>query len=214
MNQRHARNLQDDRRLGNLWERNFCLLASAHGYVFTPHQFKRDGSASAYCLLDGKWHVMTLPDITIWTAPGQHHEVKHKAPTKHGCFGLEQYRFEALLWFTETTGQRVFYTIHDHSLNGGRESNHNKLEHWVTVDVAALRTGFFRTFQGTSYVRGEPKTVPIHYWKTNLWQPLRQIWDVSNASEIVPALDEAFPFEQKSLSQGFLPGLAPVKKHW
>ena len=166
----HCVDLESDRKLGALWERKFCELAAHFGRVFTAHQLNRLGAACAAGL--GVNHLL-LPDITLWSAPGEHHEIKHKAPTELGCFGLEQYRFAALLQFARLTGQRVFYTIHDHSRAGGRTATVIRLEDWVESEVRSLE-GQQELAWGLSWVNGESKRVPICYWSAKLFAPLAQ----------------------------------------
>lgn len=174
---KHCGNLKADRKLGELWERNFCKLAARHGLTFTPMQIGRAESAQAYSIQNGKWNSLTLPDITVWTAPGQHHEIKHKNPTSHGSFGLEVYRFNALIAFAQETGQDVMYTIHNHDLCGGRNTTVNKIEHWFTVNVLDLPGRHsFLSKNGSSYVSGVKTKVPIFYWQTDLWTPLAEYW--------------------------------------
>ena len=109
-------NLVADSTLGQYWERQFCCMAANFGFMFSPLQIGRSTSAMAY---KGKaFNCFTLPDITIWTFPGQHHKIKHKNPT-HTCeFGLEVYRFDALVAFAQETRQDVMYTIDNHDLAG------------------------------------------------------------------------------------------------
>lgn len=171
----HCKDNVADRKLGEGWERQFCLLAAAVGKSFTPMQIGRDGSAMAFSK-NGRWNKYTLPDVTVWTAPGEHHEIKHKNPTKNGMFGLEVYRFNALLWFAKETQQDVMYTIHNHDLAGGREIEVNKLDHWITANILALNDSWAYTANGYSYINGERKETQIYYWPTNLWQPLAAYW--------------------------------------
>jgi hypothetical protein len=173
----HCSDNAADRTVGAYWERRFCELAAARGFVFSPLQIGRRGSAAAYRRgADGKrWHIFTLPDVTIWSAPGQHHEIKHKEPTRRGEFGLEQYRFEALLDFQAVTQQAVLYTIHNHAHAGGREVMQNRAEDWFTADVRELR-GKWSSSRGNSWVNGEKKQCVIYYWSAGLWQPLASLW--------------------------------------
>jgi hypothetical protein len=137
-------------------------------------QLGRSASAAAWWGGHGKWRSLTLPDITIWTAPGQHHEIKHKSPTASGLFGLEVYRFDALLAFANETQQAVYYTIHNHALAGGRDVKRNILAHWCTANVRDLvgRQAFTRP--GSTYISGVRKdNIDIHYWPVALWQPLK-----------------------------------------
>lgn len=179
----HCTDNRADRALGMTWERHFCELAATHGLVFSPLQIGRADSACAFWKEGQKWHSLTLPDVTIWTAPGQHHEIKHKAPTRDGCFGLEVYRFMALLSFARTTGQAVHYTIHNHALAGGRDSNVNNLDDWMTAEVRSLNGHWSRQqANGTSWIGGaRHEGVSIYYWPSALWQPLGMLWGALKA---------------------------------
>ncbi len=173
----HGNNLKQDRALGEQWERNFCRWAFVYKKSFTPMQIGRTESAIAWETRDHKYNPYTLPDITVWTSPGEHHEIKHKNPTRHNSFGLEAYRFEALLWFSCETQQRVMYTIHNHDLSGGRNSLVDKLNHWATIDVKDLNNKWIMVRPGPSYMNGKKKIVPIYYWSIDLWMPLKEFWD-------------------------------------
>lgn len=177
----HCSDNKADRSIGAIWERHFCELAARHGLMFSPLQLAKQGAAVAYWRKEKRWHSLTLPDVTIWTAPGQHHEIKHKEPTKYGQFGLEVYRFDALLSFAETTGQKVYYTIHNHALAGGREVTVNRLEHWITAEVRALDHKWARKAEnGVSWVNGIRRdNVPIYYWPAELWKPLASLWTLA-----------------------------------
>jgi hypothetical protein len=153
-------------------------MAGERGLCFSPLQIGRPTSAQGYTIPAGgaSWKPFTLPDVTIWTAPGQHHEIKHKAPTPDGCFGLEVYRFRALLDFAAETQQAVFYTIHNHALNGGRDNQANYLAHWLTVNVMDLEGCHAKTQPGSSWVNGKRVDgIMIHYWRVTLWTPLAKV---------------------------------------
>lgn len=165
-----CKDLQGDRALGEYWERQFCEMMADIGKVFTPMQIGRDKSASAWGKQNGKWNHWTLPDVTIWTAPGEHHEIKHKNPDKKGRFGLEHYRLAALLAFAEETQQSVFYTIHNH--NGDRVSKVNRHEDWFTCCVKRMASATKTDGKATSYVNGVPTEVPCWYWKKELFTRL------------------------------------------
>lgn len=175
--------LESDRALGEKWERNFCKIAAQFGRSFTAHQIGRRRSAQAFFHQNGRYHPMTLPDITLWTAPGEHHEVKHKDQTKGGYFGLEKYRLEALTWFRQETKQRVFYTIHDYGDQRGLDRNERKLcqendaLHWVSCDVDELGKTVDRTEIGQSWVGGVARQVPICYWRSSRFVSTFWIWD-------------------------------------
>jgi hypothetical protein len=169
-------NLQMDRNVGTYWEKQFASLALERGFTFTTHQIGKNSSAVAECPRSGSPHILTLPDVTIWTAPGQHHEIKHKIPTRYGSYGLEVYRFNALLWFWKETGQSVYYTIHDYSWCGDKQNQECRIEDWRTASVEKLRGRQKLTKYGDSYVNGNRKTVEIHYWDMNLFRPLNDLW--------------------------------------
>jgi hypothetical protein len=173
----HCADLESDRALGARWEREFCKLAARKGRVFTPHQIGRNRSASAFSW-EGKWRSLVLPDITIWTRPGEHHEIKHKSPTKDGRFGLEDYRIRALKWFSDETGQRVYYTIHNH--NGNRDGTACRDDDWLTADINALWLAIERQdispLRFHSYVNGQRQGVLGWLWPINLWAPLQALW--------------------------------------
>lgn len=177
MTSNHSNNIEQDRALGVQWERNFCHWAFVYKKSITPMQIGRTGSAIAWETRDHKWKSYPLPDITIWTSPGEHHEIKHKNPTRHNCFGLEIYRFESLLWFSRETQQKVMYTIHNHDLSGGRDASINRLEDWITINIEDLHNKWKPPSFDTSYVDGQPKIVPIYYWSIDLWVSLKEFWD-------------------------------------
>lgn len=177
----HCSDLTGDRALGARWEREFCKLAALHGKMFTAHQIGRYRSAVAYSYSKGNgYHPLTLPDITLWTAPGEHHEIKHKNPTKSDCFGLEDYRLRALKWFSDETSQTVFYTIHNWDLAGERNGALNRIDDWVTITVGELSQatldGRAQKARYPSWVAGNKKVVDGWFWPTALWRPLVSIW--------------------------------------
>jgi hypothetical protein len=188
-----------DRELGNFWEREFCKLAAATGYAFTPMQIGLARSAQFYRRDGKKWKQYTLPDVVIWTFPGQHHEIKHKNPTPDGCFGnppmfgLEAYRYYALAEFAEIARQDVLYTIHNHDLSGGRNSKLNDIAHWMTARVTDLIDIDFVQLNGKTYVDGKKESgVKIFYWHIERWIPLHEYWQSSRA-KIEPGHNELIP---------------------
>lgn len=176
----HCKDNAADRILGQDWERNFCVMAGDYGKSFTPMQLKRDTSVVAHIKNGNGWKNYTLPDVTIWTAPGEHHEIKHKNPfddwTNGPSYGLEVYRFNALLWFAKETGQNVMYTIHNHNKAGGRDVKENNIEHWETANVLYLNNKWHTCRAGSSWVNGQRKEVDIYYWAITLWTPLSVFW--------------------------------------
>jgi hypothetical protein len=191
----HCANLSGDREVGAYWEREFCKLAARYGRSFTAHQIGREKSAVAWVRSGGAWNSWTLPDITLWTRPGEHHEIKHKDPCSWG-FGLERYRLEALRAFWEETGQSVYYTLHDYSRQpdssldyetqrrARKENPKSIAEHWVTAPVSELISPEPREEWGYSYVGGVKKRVPICYWPSSLFQPVVWLWRHEVARDI------------------------------
>lgn len=170
-----------DRETGAHWERQFCALAADFGLLFTPHQIGRPSqSAAAYGRGPGGWKTLLLPDVTVWSAPGEHHEIKHKNQTPNGMYGLEVYRLDALVRFANTTGQSVYYTIHDWEMAGARSSTErvgNDLRHWFVGDIAELSQRSTTTKRGWSYVNGQRKEVDIRYWTARRYfRPLGEVW--------------------------------------
>lgn len=175
---KHCSNLRADREIGDYWERQFCEMAAEIGLLFTPMQIGRNESAQAYGKNGKKWNTLTLPDVTVWTYPGQHHEIKHKNPTRFGSFGLEAYRLRALLNFARETQQDVMYTIHNHDFSGGRDSRENYLAHWLTVNVLELDGPWNYESFLSSWVNGVEKKVLQYFWPISMWVPLAEYWQV------------------------------------
>jgi hypothetical protein len=176
----HTRDNAADRETGEQCERDFCVLAGEYGYTFTPNQIGRNESATAYRKGEGKWNTLLLPDVVIWSAPGQHHEIKHKTTNQYGRYGLEEYRLDALVDFAAETQQSVYYTIHDWRLAGAensRERIESKLDHWFTADAIELADA--PKIVGNNhwtYVNGGQQKRPIWYWDAGLFTPLRDLW--------------------------------------
>ena len=179
---KHCSDNSGDRRIGRDWEERFCELVAQRGRSFTTHQIDKSGAALAISIDMEREKRRTLPDVSVWTFPTEHHEIKHKSPTKEGHFGLEVYRFDALRWFWLETGNDVMYTIHRHDWNGGRNVERNRIEDWVTISIAKMdqlinRGAAVRRFS-PSWVNGSRKdNVPMWYWHANLWAPLAHYWN-------------------------------------
>lgn len=173
----HCADNAGDRRLGAIWERAFCDLAAKAGRAVTPLQIEHKDGAALYYRFDGRaWHRYTLPDVAVWNHPGEYYEIKHKAATSGGLFGLEKYRFDALMDFAKLTRQGVYYAIHDHAMAGGRDSMTNEIAHWLVADVLVLDGRWKFASEMTSYVGGKSKRVPGYYWHRSLWRPLGELW--------------------------------------
>ncbi len=165
-----CQDLTGDRNMGEYWEREFCWEMARRGKAFTAMQIGRKTSAQWHRPQGRKLLHFCLPDVTIWTSPMEHHEIKHKTATHHGQYGLEKYRFEALLDFARETGQPVKYTIHDH--HGKRHKKEGVLADWITVDVMQLLDAEDGVYDGNSWVNSRKRRVPIMYWNATLWEPL------------------------------------------
>lgn len=179
-----------DREVGQHWESQFCRMARLYGKVFTPHQFGRPGESAMYYGgvgdLDGKTR-WTLPDITIWSSPGEHHEIKHKNRDQMGCYGLERYRLDALIRFANTTDQAVYYSIHDWEMAGAASSAEpveNDIDHWLVADVVMLARGCTRKADDWTYYNGGQRRMETWYWtgdadpsrRLRWFRPLAEIW--------------------------------------
>jgi len=178
----HCENNSADRELGYYWERQFCTMAYKYGKCFTPHQWGKDSSAMAF--VNSSLNKYTLPDITIWSCPGEHHEIKHKKPTSHNSIGLELYRYNALYEFSRITKQDVYYTIHNHDLSGGRDGKINNINHWFCAKIGTdlnLKNYAVRSI-GNSYVNSKGKSgIEILYWSMDLFYRLADVWHIVTA---------------------------------
>lgn len=165
-----------ERRLGKQWELAFCDLAQSYGLAYTEMQIGREGPAT---WKDKAGKVRTAPDITVWSSPGEHHEIKHKNPTRGGEYGFECHRFQALVEFRKEVKQSVFYTIHDWERSGAKSADEawpNLIGDWVTVEIGQL-IGKGREGETDSWVDGVmEKGVPIYYWPTWYWGSLAKVW--------------------------------------
>lgn len=177
-----------DRAIGQHWENQFCAMARLGGKFFTPHQFGRPTEPALFHGTDSfgktQW---TLPDITIWSAPDEHHEIKHKNPTKDGMYGLERYRLDALVRFANVTGQSVYYTIHDWEMagaDGAGDPVSNDISHWLVGEIGQLSHGCTRQGPGWTYYNGEMKKMPMWFWtadtsrKYRYFRPLAEVWEI------------------------------------
>jgi len=177
----HCEDIGGDRALGAAWEVRFCTLAADQGQLFTPHQHGRDKMAAAHYRVNGTKHRVTLPDVTIWSGAGEHHEIKHKKATDTGHYGLECYRFDSLLEFARRIDGLVYYTIHDHS-RLGKHSQLNELRDWRTCEInrllgATVYDPRVRKLSCGSWVNGvATPDVPQWFWPTDLFTPLGSLW--------------------------------------
>lgn len=166
----------------------FCRLAAEHGRVLTAHQIASPrGSASAWGgpITDGSVSRYLLPDVTVWSAPGEHHEIKHKNQTRDGCYGLELYRLEALVRWANTTGQSVYNTIHDWEHAGATDKwvdTPNRIEDWLCADVAVISKRSTKGGYEWSWRNGIWSWEEMRYWSAHIYfRPLAEIWSPSQA---------------------------------
>lgn len=196
----HCGNNEADRVVGDYWERRFMVIAAkGYGVAVSPHQIGRDKSAVFINHVNGSWNSWTLPDVVLWTAGTSHHEIKHKNPTPDGCFGLEEYRFDALVRFQKETQHDVMYTIHNHDMNPeGRNGKTNRIDHWMTAPITALINTATKQRMGPTYYGGGRAIKNILYWDIALWEPL-SAWMDRKYIKPGPILHE--PWDQSQSSQ-------------
>lgn len=170
----HCADNTGDRALGEYWERQFGVMVVKlrKDKLFTPHQWNKRGAAVAY----GLRKVMLLPDVTVWSFPGEHHEIKHKNPTPGGYFGLEEYRIEALCEFARNVAGDVLYTIHDWSLLGDRDDKRNRPADWATARVMELINSIDKQGVGPTYCNGTRTERNIYYWHKRRFTALMDFW--------------------------------------
>lgn len=179
----HCVDNERDRRVGEKWERRFCRWATVYGRSFTAHQIGRSASATWNRAGWAGSSTHPLPDVTVWTSPVEHHEIKHKAPFRldgQDVFGLEVYRFQALLAFANETRAPVYYTIHNHALSGGPSADVDDFGHWFTADVRDLADHDPLTIECPTWRSGRRvDREPTHVWPVRLWSRLGRMWCVA-----------------------------------
>lgn len=170
------------REAGEAWERNFCILAASYGKEFTPHQLvRREGAAISWWLdAGGVWRKQLLPDVVIWSKPGEHHEIKHKDLMSNGCYGYELYRLRELVRFANVTGQKVYLTIHDWRHAGATsrgDATPNRIEDWFYSDIEELSQHHTGSYKGSIVAGKWHPDVPGHTWRRDeFFHPLAELW--------------------------------------
>lgn len=175
----HCGDVSGDRKLGDIWEANFCQLLSP-GVLLFRHQKDRTGSAIyGEVQPDGRIIWRPSPDVTVLHGRGitTHHEVKHKNATRKGFFGLEEYRFESLMQLQGNSGHGVYYTIHDHDCSGGRTSQLNDIKHWVTQTIESLSKEFDERFTCPTLRNGKRETAMTMFWHRSRFDQLEDVLD-------------------------------------
>jgi hypothetical protein len=175
----HCGDLSRDRRLGDLWESNFCGLLP-DGCSFIRHQKDRNAGA-VFGVVDpgGVIRWSPSPDASVWWGRGitSHHEIKHKNATRSGHFGLEEYRVNSLCEFMQRVGQDVHYTIHDHDCSGGPLSPENDIKHWVTLSLQALLADVDDKRQSPTYRSDRRVMEMTYYWHRSRFNTLEDEFD-------------------------------------
>lgn len=168
-----------DRALGEDWEGRFDTMARANGF-----EVHRPGAPEPWWPDKG-----LLPDrVTNREGETEWHELKHKRPTWHDEYGLEDYRLAALVKLAQYVNEPVLYTIHDWELSGAskrEEPVENALEDWLTADILDLAQRGSRLEEGKTYHSSQTAKAQIHYWPSWLWTPLTWRWgiDVQDKSQ-------------------------------
>jgi hypothetical protein len=161
----HAEDNRADRDVGEKWEAEFEKMANSVGGL-NCHRPTVPGRL--------------LPDRVVQRKGEiEWHELKHKRATWADEYGLEQYRYEALIELAKRTGETVLYTIHDWRLAGARDRDDkvpNAIDDWYTVDVLDLPRVEPRIREGKTYYGGRVARTPIFYWPAGLWSPLAWRW--------------------------------------
>jgi len=183
MNDQRCLDNKKDRVEGDKWERRFCsMYARNHESKFlTANQIKKSGAAKAVYWNGHRYSSVLLPDVTVWSAPGEHYELKNKRPTKRRfgennsrCYGLEEYRYKALVDFAKETQQPVYYAIHDWEKAGGKEKPCTLID-WVYANILYLFEPVHQE-KGASYYNGKEIKTNILYWPIEEFRPLAEIW--------------------------------------
>ena len=175
----HCSDVNGDRKLGDIWESNFCQLLSP-GTLVARHQKDRHGSAVyGEVQPDGRIVWRPSPDVTAWHGRGitTHHEIKHKNAHRGAIFGLEEYRLESLVEFQTKSGQPVYYTIHDHDCSGGRFGITNDIKHWLTQTIESLSREWDDKFRCPTWRNGKRVKEMTVFWHRSRFDYLEDVLD-------------------------------------
>lgn len=173
----HCGDVSGDRKLGDIWEANFCHLLSPATIVIR-HQKDRHGSAVyGEVQPDGRITWRPSPDVTAFHGRGitTHHEVKHKNAHRGVMFGLEEYRLQSLLEFQSKSGHGTYYTIHDHDCSGGRLGQLNDIKHWVTQTIESLSRECDDRFPCPTYRDGKREKAMTLFWHRSRFDALEDV---------------------------------------
>ena len=166
----HAGNVVRDRVYGENEEQDFLTLLAGHGITGS---LANNGTVIQ---VGGK--KLILPDTQ---ANGRYFENKIKYPTYGGLFGLEEYRFDSLKELQRSVPgyEDIYYVI-----NPNVRPNSSVTERGLAnIDRAGLTPGQRiiapinqlvpdRTFDSATYVAGQRREVPTHYFHADQFQPL------------------------------------------
>lgn len=162
---------------GQLAEEDFLNLMLSKGKLVYPFQWGKD-SASIFYLPNCK--KAPTPDFMVidpFSMHNEFHETKSKYPTYSGCFGMETYRFEALMELVNN-GLSVWYTlkmVSNGDEKGKRFINQIKLKEgdWITAPVKKLNNNWTETSTAPGFCRGKfCKSLPIYYFDYKLFSML------------------------------------------
>lgn len=168
-NIQHAGNVVRDRVYGENEEQDFLTLLAGHGITGS---LANNGTVIQ---VGGK--KLILPDTQ---ADGRYFENKIKYPTYGGLFGLEEYRFDSLKELQRSVPgyEDIYYVI-----NPNVRPNSTVTERGLAnIDRAGLTPGQRivapinqlvpdRTFDSATYVAGQRREVPTHYFHADQFQP-------------------------------------------
>jgi len=160
--------LEADRKKGTAIEIDFCKLMQSFN-CFT-YRFQKGYDKVAVLEKDSEYII--LPDI--WVIPPDDEdffcEVKSKYPSRHGAYGLEEYRVSSLLKIVTITKKKVLYVIYD-----------TTDKTWYWQNLSTLENMAYRRFWSQTYVDGSVKRLPVHYYQKKWFNPIK-----GNGKLIIP----------------------------
>lgn len=152
------------REVGSKWEKEFAKIVGARGALYCLHQEDRDKSATFHFYEDGTLKSKPLPDVTVFTSPGFHAEVKHKSPTRTGWIGLERHRIAAMRMLADASGQHVLYVVH-----------RSDTDEWIACSIKRFERLAEREMMSPSLVCGVMQSVPTVYTPVSAFTSLDRV---------------------------------------
>lgn len=146
--------------------------ANWFGYDVELHSgLRADGRNVAPLVLAVENRRVVAPDFSLRRAGARlWHDVRHKAPTPNGCFGLEANRLRELLAVQRATGERIFYTLHNHG--GDRLSQRDDIRDWITADVDDLARRWDGAGVTKAYTKNGVEPQRVLFWSSRRFKPL------------------------------------------